>query len=147
MTDEVKNVVEVKAEAMESFIEERKINGIQMSSPNENVRLFRTNLLIEGQALPVFIVIDTTVYTLIQVVIAKVPENKNSQVLAYANELNDLFGMLKYHINKAGDLILTFSIPAVNDKFDPALVVALLDQVKAHLEATYASVMKKIWQD
>lgn len=140
-------VTETKLEAVKTFVEEHKITGFQLLAPSENVRVLRSNLLVEGQTLPLFIVLDSTVYSLIQVAAAKVPAAKKAQVLEYTNELNDRFGMLKYHINKADELMVTFSIPAGNDKFDPALIFALLDQVKQHLDAEYPQLMKKIWQD
>lgn len=140
-------VLESKLEALKQYIEERKITGFQVLEPNDNVRILRSNLLIEAQTLPLFIILDNTVYSLIQVAVAKVPEGKKAHVFEYANEMNDRYGMLKYNINKADELVVTFSIPAGNDKFDPALVFALLDQIKQHLETEYTQLMKNIWLD
>lgn len=67
-------------------------------------------------------------------------EEKQAKCVKLLNELNESFSMLKYYINGEGNLVLTCSIPAGDDKFDPALLFALLDQVKVHLDTNYSKI-------
>lgn len=138
---------EKKIAAMKEFIERAKVNGIQLLEVNENNKVLRSNLPIEGQALPMFIVVNDTVYSYIQVQLVTVKAEKADKCLSYLNELNERFSMLKYFINKGGNIVLTCSVPASDDAFEPALLIALIDQVKKHLEENYAELMKKVWQD
>lgn len=144
---ETVNVIDKKAAALKEYMEKANVNGIQFVDINEHNKAVRSHLLVEGQALPMFIVVNDTVYSFIQVHLATVDAAKAQKCLPYLNELNERFNMLKYCINKAGNLVLTCSVPSGDDKFDPALLIALVDQVKGHLDAMYPSIMQKIWQD
>ena len=91
------------------------------------------------------LLVNNSVYTYLQAHLVTLTEEKKAATLSYLNELNNEFNMLKYSINPQGNVILTFSIPAGDDKFDPALVFALVDQLKAHLDTHYSALMEKIW--
>lgn len=134
-----------KLTALKDFADAHEITGLQYLQINEANLLINTRLLIEGQTLPLFIVVNNSVYTYLQVHLVTLTEEKKAATLSYLNDLNNEFNMLKYSINPQGNVILTFSVPAGDDKFDPALVFALVDQVKAHLEAHFAALMEKIW--
>ena len=103
--------------------------------------MVNTRLLVKGQTLPLFIVVNNTVYSYIQAHLVTIPQEKLADTLQYINELNNL----KYAVNPQGNVVLTFSVPAADDKFEPGLIFALVDQVKAHLEENYATLMDKIW--
>lgn len=149
MEENVQNnsAVEAKMAAIEEFIKERKISGIALAPSRENARVLRTNLLIEGQTLPLFISLDNTVYCFIQIVLADIAAEKRTKCLEYFNGLNNQFSMLKYHITNEGKALVTCSVPSGNDKFDPALVIALIDQIKEVLSANYSALMQTIWMD
>ena len=134
-----------KLTALKDFADAHEITGLQYLQINEANLLINTRLLIEGQTLPLFIVVNNSVYTYLQAHLVTLTEEKKAATLSYLNDLDNEFNMLKYSINPQGNVILTFSVPAGDDKFDPALVFALVDQVKAHLEAHFAALMEKIW--
>ena len=134
-----------KLTALKDFADAHEITGLQYLQINEANLLINTRLLIEGQTLPLFIVVNNSVYTYLQAHLVTLTEEKKAATLSYLNDLNNEFNMLKYSINPQGNVILTFSVPAGDDQFDPALVFALVDQVKAHLEAHFAALMEKIW--
>lgn len=136
-----------KLNDLKEFLAKADITGIQLLEINEQNKVLRSNLLVEGQALPMFIVLNDTVYTYIQVHLVTLTEDKKAKCVDFLNELNERFSMLKYFVNSQGNVVLTCSIPAGDDKFDPALIFALVDQVKLHLEENYPALMKKIWQD
>lgn len=132
-----------KLTALKEFADAHEISGLQYLQINDANLLVNTRLLVEGQTLPLFIVVNNSVYTYLQAHLVTLTEEKKAATLSYLNELNNEFNMLKYSINPQGNVILTFSIPAGDDKFDPALVFALVDQLKAHLDTHYSALMEK----
>ena len=146
--EEAAEVTEAKAEetlamkkltALKEFADAHEISGLQYLQINEENLLINTRLLVEGQTLPLFIVVNNSVYTYLQAHLVTLTEEKKAATLSYLNELNNEFNMLKYSINPQGNVVLTFSIPAGDDKFD------LVDQLKAHLDTHYSALMEKIW--
>lgn len=138
--------VSKKFAALKDFMLKVNVGGMQFLEADENNKILRSNLLIEGQRLPLFVVINNTVYSYIQVHLTTVTPEKAEKCYSWLNTLNNNFNMLKYHIAANGNVVVTCSIPSGNDKFDPALVVALIDQVKLHLEKVFPELMQKIWQ-
>lgn len=140
-------IAQKKAEAIIDTVKTNKINGIRYIDVDENNKIFESRLLIEGQALPLFVVVNSTVYSYIHVHLVTISPEKLEKCNEQLNLLNDNFPMLKYFVNDVGNVVLTCSLPAANDKFDPGLLFALVDQVKSHLEDNYKVLMKKIWEE
>ena len=138
-------IAEQKLEALVKAMEAEKVNGIQVAEKSSTRNILTGNFLIEGQIVPMFVVLDNSVYSYIQVNIADVNAEQAKLCLKHLNELNERYTMLKYAVNPNNTIILTCSIPAANDKFDPALVIALIDQVKGQVTDEYAKLMKIIW--
>lgn len=145
--NETSMVVVKKLELLKAIIEEIKINGIQFLDINDNTKCLRSNLLIEGQTLPLFIVLNNSIYSYIQVHLITVAPEKVNKCLAYLNDLNERFSMLKYSVSQTGNVILTCSVPSSEDHFQPELLIVLLDQIILHLQNTYSELMKKIWEE
>ena len=139
--------VDKKYSALQDYLSKSDINGMQFLEVDEHNKGLRTNFLVEGQTLPVFVVVNETVYSYIQVHLVTITPDKLAKCLPLLNELNDSFTMLKYGVNKGGNIILTCSIPAGDDKFDPAIIFALLDKINGHLQEHYKLLMKKIWEE
>ncbi len=133
--------------AFVKLLEDRGIKGFLFAEPDDTNKVFRSNLMVEGQTLPLVIVMNDTVYSMVQVQMATVAAEKRAWYLPYLNELNERFSMLKYHIDNGGNIIVTCSVPSSDDGFEPGLLIALLDQVKLHLETNYKMLMQKIWQN
>lgn len=141
-----KNIADKKFDALKEFVEERKINGVQFLEGNGLNKILRSNLLIAGQQLPMFVVVNETIYSFVQVHLATVDASQAEKCMLYLNELNERFSMLKYNINSNGNVVITCSIPSLDDNFSPALIIMLVDQVKMHLETHYPELMKRIWE-
>lgn len=144
--DAEEKAVSKKFAALKDFMLNAKIGGMQFLDTDDNNKILRSNLLIEGQRLPLFVVLNNTVYSYIQVHLTTVTPEKAAKCYTWLNTLNNNFNMLKYHIAANGNVVVTCSIPSGDDKFDPALVIALIDQVKLHLEKVFPELMQKIWQ-
>ena len=62
-----------RAEAFKKFLEEKNINSFQVNEfkNNEfNTVVFRSNLDIKGQKLPVLVILDDSIYGMIRVFVA-----------------------------------------------------------------------------
>lgn len=140
-------VVQAKLSALEEFMKAQGIEGVAFEKPNEQVGVARSAFLVEGQEVPFMILMNETVFTSFQVLLAQGihEEEKQKHILVYLNKLNNQFNMLKYHLDGDGNVILTCSVPASDNHFEPALIAALIEEVKKHLDEQYAELMKEIW--
>jgi hypothetical protein len=157
MSEEVKKeqtavettVAEKKAAAFQAYLEAEEISGVDMHEAGDeaHAHVFRSNLAVQRQMLPFMILIDDSVYTVIQIEVAAqvVTAEKKEKAAVYLNELNDEYRMLKYSSDAAGNVLLTCSIPSGAEQFDPALIAALLNQIQAHLDEVYPDLMAKLW--
>lgn len=141
------SVVGKKVEALRDFVLKAKVSGLELVDVDDKNKIIRSRLLIEGQQLPLFVVLNDTVYSYIQVHLVSMTPEKTAKCLPYLNELNDRFSMLKYCVNSSGNLVLTCSVPSSDDGFEPALLIGLIDQLKLHLEEHYQAIMKRVWKE
>ncbi len=148
-TAEVKVAAE-KVAAFKKYLEENKITGFGLQDFQNDVhaQAFRSNLPVEGQNLPFMILLDDSVYTMLQVQIATsiAVGEKRAKICEYLNDLNEQYRMLKYSADAAGNVLLTCCIPAGVPHFEPALVIAILNQIQGHLNAVYPDIMKHLWE-
>lgn len=139
-----------KAEALQKYLLENKIEGFGLQNVQDEVHshVFRSNLPVAGSNLAFMILLDDSVYTLIQVQVAShlVTEDKKAFVCEELNQLNNQYRMLKYNLDDSGNILLSCSIPAGLEHFDPALLIALLNQIQGHLNATYPELMARLWK-
>lgn len=146
--DEVKK--NVKAQRLQDFLQEHKVDAFMVNEVKDaqQAMVFTTNIMVEGQSLPVAILLDESVYVLLQVqVVSALLKDKQDVLLPYINQLNEDYRMLKYSINEAGDLLLSVCSVTEDEAFSPALILSVLDQVVLHLQDRYPEIMKKVWAD
>ena len=141
------DVASKKNNALQEFVEANKINGLQAVELEDGKKIFQTRLMINGHPLPLFIVLNGSVYNFIQVHLVTISPEKSEKCLEELNRLNISFSMLKYGISKTGNITLTCSIPSSTENFDPGMVIALIDQVQEHLNTNYDALMKKILEE
>ncbi|HML32228.1 histidine kinase [Sporomusa sphaeroides] len=141
----------IKANKFQDFLTAGQITcfGVQAMNDDLHTVIFRTNLEIGGQQLPVMFVTDDTLHTPLQVrVVPAVVQGPDSQsVLAYVNELNRTYKSFKYFSSEDDALILDVCLTAVPEQFEPQLVSLTLDVILRHLQDEYPVLMRKIWAD
>ena len=90
--EEAAEVTEAKAEetlamkkltALKEFADAHEISGLQYLQINEANLLVNTRLLVEGQTLPLFIVVNNSVYTYLQAHLVTLTEEKKAATLIY----------------------------------------------------------------
>ncbi|WP_188398800.1 histidine kinase [Sporomusa sp. GT1] len=141
----------IKANKFQDFLTAGQITcfGVQAMNDDLHTVIFRTNLEVGGQQLPVMFVTDDTLHTPLQVrVVPAVVQGPDSQsVLLYVNELNRTYKSFKYFISEDDALILDVCLTAVPEQFEPQLVSLTLDVILRHLQEEYPVLMRKIWAD
>jgi hypothetical protein len=147
----MENIINAKTTKLKNFFTENKIECFQIEERNDEneTAVFRSLMQVKGQTLPFAILLDKSVYGLLQVRLA--PEIIKGDVLAkvatYLNEMNNNYRVFKFVITNEGDLLLNACIVSKDDAFDPALVNAIIAETVKFLEAEYASIMAKIWKE
>ncbi len=138
-------LAQTKLAALKEMVEAREIQGLQFVDEN-GATFARSAFLIEGQELPMGIVVNDSVYSYIQtIVVNKVKEGNEDKVRAFLNNLNLQFPMLQYTLTGEGQIVLQMSVPSDDEQFNPALMIALVDQVLQHLVEIYPQIMKEVW--
>ena len=147
----MENIINAKTTKLKDFFTENKIESFQIEERNDEneTAVFRSLMQVKGQTLPFAILLDKSVYGLLQVRLA--PEIIKGDVLAkvatYLNEMNNNYRVYKFVVTNEGDLLLNACIVSKDDAFDPALVNAIIAETVKFLEAEYASIMAKIWKE
>lgn len=143
--------VNVKTTKLKDFLEENKIECFQIEERNDEneTAVFRSLMQVKGQTLPFAVLIDRSVYTLLQVQLAPaiIKGDVLSKVAAYLNEMNNNYRVFKFVVTNEGDLLLNACVVSKDDNFDPALVNAIIAETVKFLEGEYASIMAKIWKE
>lgn len=142
------SVVQKKDKAFQEYLDSHKISGFgkQYAGENGEIVIYRSNLQIKGNTIPFMILLDNSVYTLLQfqAAVGAVKPEKKEKLSAYFNDLNNQYRMLKFTCDAAGNVLLSVSIPAGAPHFEPALVIALLNEVEKLLDQEYDHLMDEI---
>ena len=143
--------VNVKTTKLKDFFAENKIECFQVEERNDEneTAVFRSLMQVKGQTLPFAVLIDKSVYALLQVQLAPtiIKGDVLSKVAAYLNEMNNNYRVFKFVVTNEGDLLLNACVVSKDDNFDPALVNAIIAETVKFLEGEYASIMAKIWKE
>lgn len=148
--------INLKAQKFEKYTQDHQLNffnKVEMKNdkgerdPAETT-IFQSNIRVEGQTIPVGIITDNTIYTIIRVQIGSglVKESNKNKFLEYLNKLNRSYKVFKYVAAEDGSLFLDACLPSTNDSFDPEVVKVVLDVVVDHLNHEYKNIMKEAWE-
>jgi hypothetical protein len=139
----------IKAEKFTKFLDEHKINVFQTQEVEGEMHpvTYRSAMEVNGQNLPTMLVIDDSIYVMLQVRIGAglVKEENKAAVMAHLNVLNENYKVFKYYANANGDIVIESCIPTTDNEFMPELVHAVIDVVLKHLQEEYPKLMKTVW--
>lgn len=142
------SVAQRKDKAFQGYLDTHKISGFgkQYAGEKGEVVIYRSNLSIKENAIPFMILLDNSVYTLLQFQAGAglVKADKKEKLAAYFNDLNNQYRMLKFTCDEAGNVLLSVSIPSGAQNFEPALVIAILNEVEKLLQEEYDGLMAKL---
>ncbi len=140
-----------KVEKFDAMLKELDIKAFQKQEVSDEYGtvLYRSSMEIKGQFLPVIVILDSSIYGIVRVVVgSKVVNDKNESDLGvYINEMNSRYKVFKYYTVEDGSLILDACLPASDEGFEPDIVRTILDVILQHLDETFADTMKTIWAD
>ena len=141
----------LKATKFTNFINERNINVFQMQEIDGDMHpvVQRSAMEVGGQNLPTMLVIDDSIYVMLQVRVGAglVKESNKAAVMEHMNSLNENYKVFKYYANENGDIVIESCIPTTDEEFMPELVHAVIDVVLKHLNEEYPKLMKTVWSN
>ena len=141
----------LKATKFTNFINERNINVVQMQEIDGDMHpvVYRSAMEVGGQNLPTMLVIDDSIYVMLQVRVGAglVKEYNKAAVMEHMNSLNENYKVFKYYANENGDIVIESCIPTTDEEFMPELVHAVIDVVLKHLNEEYPKLMKTVWSN
>jgi predicted ATP-grasp superfamily ATP-dependent carboligase len=141
--------INLKAEKLQDFLAEAKVGFFQAEATGDNFNtvIFRTNITVQKQQLPVGVFTDDSIYSLIRIRIlpAMVNAANRNRVFEYLNELNAKYKIFKYYSNDGEAVFLDISLPCLPEYFDPRIVFALLELAVNHLNEIFFDFMRKVW--
>lgn len=139
-----------KIEKMQEFLTENKIEcfEVQTLEDERHTSIFRSRMEVKGQILPMAILMDDSVYVLIQVQIAPqvITGEKLATMAEVINNMNNNVRLFKFTVSEKGDFMLNACMTAENNTFNPVLLNALLTETLHFLEAQYSNIMEVIWK-
>ncbi len=141
----------LKAEKFDKFLEEKEIKCFQKEEIKDqlNTVVYRSFMEVEGQNLPIIVITDSSIYTMVRVQVAAklAKEHNTGEVLEYINELNRQFKVFKYFVTDNGDLCLDSCIVTDAETFNSEIVYTVIDVILKHLVEFYPAIMRKIWAE
>lgn len=143
----------VKAEKYNKFLKEKGINFFNIEDREKDEMhpvVYRSFMEINGQNLPVWIVIDDSIYMMIHVRLGSklLKDGNRVALLDYFNSMNAHYKVFKYYADGDGDVLLEscISVGPV-DSFEPEIIHVVLDVIVKHLTKEFATLMKLVWAD
>ena len=141
----------LKATKFTNFINEHNINVFQIQDLEGDMHpvVYRSAMEVGGQNLPTMLVIDDSIYVMLQVRVGAglVKDSNRAAVMAHMNSLNENYKVFKYYANENGDIVIESCIPTTDEEFMPELVHAVIDVVLKHLNEEYPKLMKTVWSN
>ncbi|MEE3451975.1 histidine kinase [Dialister sp.] len=141
--------VNLKAKKFEQYTSANKMDFFVKNEVHDEADtvVFQSNIQVEGQTIPMGIITDSTIYTIIRVQVGSklVKESNKNKFLEYLNTLNRSYKVFKYVAADDGSVFLDACLPSTNDSFDPEIVRVVLDVVVDHLNSEYKNIMKEAW--
>ena len=141
--------VNLKAAKFQKYLDDNKLTFFRRDASNDEADtiVFQSNIQVEGQTLPVIIITDSTIYTIIRVQVGAglVKEDNHVKFGEYLNGLNRSYKVFKYVVAENGAVFLDACLPSTNESFDPEVVRVVLDVIVDHLNQEYKNIMKEVW--
>lgn len=148
--------INLKAQKFEKYTQDHQLNFFnKVDVKNDKgerdaaeTTVFQSNIRVEGQTIPVGIITDNTIYTIIRVQVGSglIKESNKNKFLEYLNTLNRSYKVFKYVAAEDGSVFLDACLPSTNDSFDPEVVKVVLDVIVDHLNHEYKNIMKEAWE-
>lgn len=140
-----------KAEDFKKYLETKAITCFTVEEIDDdqlNTVVFRSTIEVEGVQLPTIIILDSSIYGMVRVLIAPsaLKESNELDLLRQINSTNSKYKVFKYYLGENGELYLESCILLPKGKSEGDLIYTVLDVIIKHLQDEYKSLMKLILQ-
>ena len=138
-----------KALDFQEFLVDNNINVFSTESLEDDYQtvMFRSRIEVKGQILPMAILIDTSLFTIIRTqIVTGITADKRPRLEHYLNELNAQYKIFKYYLRDDGVIYLDICLPYVDETFDSKMIQLMLSILVQHLEASYDDLMAEVWK-
>ena len=109
--------INLKAKTFQSYLDSNDLKFFQQNATHDEADtvVFQSNIQVEGQTLPVGIITDNTIYTIIRVQIGTglVKEENKSKLNEYLNSLNRSYKVLNMWCQKTERYSLMLACPVL----------------------------------
>ena len=141
-----------KARAFQDFLDAKDIKAFvseTIENDPEQTTVFRSRVEVDGQALPLLVLLDRSIVSMIRVQISpkgKTEENELA-VLKLANDLNLKYKPFKLYFDGEGSLILDICMITPDEKAEEIgdMVYGMFNVMITFLNENYRTMMKTIW--
>lgn len=141
-----------KARAFQDFLDAKEIKAFvseTIENDPEQTTVFRSRVEVDGQALPLLVLLDRSIFSMIRVQIlpkCKTEENELA-VLKLANDLNLKYKPFKLYFDGEGSLILDICMITPDEKAEEIgdMVYGMFNVMITFLNENYRTMMKTIW--
>lgn len=118
------------AKRFENYIKEENITGFQVYEVGDDRKttLFESELDIEGRRMPISVIIDTTAYATVRILLAKnAIDDTNAMLLTgWLMQQNQSSRLIKFYLTADTSIVADVVIPHTPDVLDPEVVVSVL---------------------
>lgn len=140
-----------KAEDFKKYLETKSITCFAVEEIEEdqlNTVVFRSTIEIEGLHLPTIVILDSSIYGMLRVLVAPgaLKDDNEVALLRQLNSINGKYKVFKYYLGEKGELYLESCILLPKGKAEGDLIYTVLDVIIKHLQEEYKGLMKLIWQ-
>lgn len=140
-----------KAELFKKYLDDKKITCFQVdeiAGDQLNTVVFRSSISVEGQSLPTILILDSSIYGMIRVLVAPKALNEGNEdgLHKAVNAINKKYKAFKYYFDDDGSLVLDCCILMPLGEADGDLIYTMFDVLIKHLESEYRPLMQTIWK-
>ena len=144
------NFMNTKAESFKNFVRENHPDVFQieeLEGDKQEAVVFRSTVGVQGQQLPLLVVIDSSVFAIIRVQICPQALNETEQPALYKfiNEQNFSYKPFKFYLNSAGDLMLETCLLFTGEEVKSDEIYLMFEVIINYLNENYRGIMKLIW--
>ena len=139
-----------KAESFKRYVEEQQPGVFQieeLEGDEQQTVIFRSTVSIQRQQLPIMVVIDSSVFSIIRVqVVPKAFADENKvELFNFINEQNLSYKPFKFFFNDLGDLMMECCLLFTGEEAKSEEVYLLFNVLINYLNENYRKIMKLIW--
>lgn len=139
-----------KAEKFKKYLDAKKITAFtveEIEKDELNTVVFRSHLEVGGNQLPAIVILDSSIYGMIRILVAPQALRKETElaVLQLINGYNKKYKSFKYYLEDDGALVLDTCVLFKEGEADGDLIYAMFEVIINHLNESYKNITKTLW--